>query len=224
MTLLIEQLRVIGIDLDGTLIDSKPDLAAAANVVLESLGLPALPADRVAEFIGGGIETLVRRVLEERKQPATARLIKSALGQFREHYRGNLFTHSRVYPGVIDGLTALRASGLPLCCVTNKAVEFTRPLLVAAQLDGMLDEVFCAGAPEQRKPGPWLLRQACRFYGVTADQMLMIGDSRNDIAAARAAGCRVAAVDYGYNQGRPVADEQPDWIISSLADVMHLPE
>lgn len=223
MSAWIKRLRVVAVDLDGTLIDSQPDLAVAANVVLESLDLPALPPGRVGQFIGGGIEALVRRVLEERGQQATARQVRSALGQFQQHYRDNLFVHSRVFPGVIEGLDALRASGLSVCCITNKAAEFAQPLLAAARLDGCLDAVFCAAAPEQRKPGPWLLRYACRCFGITAQQLLMIGDSRNDIAAARAAGCRVAAVDYGYNQGRPIADDQPDWIISSLLQVMRLP-
>jgi len=220
MTLAI---RAVAFDLDGTLIDTAPDLAAAANAMLETLGHPPLSEQRVAAHIGGGIERLVEAVLAEsvgREANADARA--SATELFRCSYAGHVFERSRVYPGVADGLHALHALGVELCCVTNKHSRFTRPLLEAAGLAREFACVRCADHPDDRKPAPALLLACCEHLGVDAGELLYVGDSRTDIAAARAARCPVAVVEYGYNGGRSLADEDPDSIIGSIAEVVTL--
>jgi len=216
---LIHNLRAAAIDLDGTLIDSVHDIAGAIGALLEGRGLRRMSVDRVSEFVGDGAQALVERVLIETGQAAGPAELKQAFAEFGELYGNTLFTRSRIYPGVLEGLVALRHEGLQLACVTNKAAEFTHPLLQAAGLNHFFDAVFCAASSQQRKPGPWLLHQACDTFRVRPAQLLMVGDSRSDVRAARAAGCFIAAVNYGYNHGQGIENERPDWIIGSLEEI-----
>jgi phosphoglycolate phosphatase len=219
VALLIDNVSLVAIDLDGTMVDTCPDLATAVNAMLASLDLPPLPDQRLAEFVGNGVEMLVLRSLEESGRAVASPEVALLVNRFTQLYSNALYNRSRLYPGAVDGLNLLLEAGLPVCCVTNKATQFTVPLLKAAGLDRFLHGVYCADEPGQRKPSPSLLQQAARDFSVPVNQILMVGDSGNDVLAARAAGCRVAAVNYGYNHGRPVAEHHPDWIISSLAEL-----
>ncbi len=224
MPRLVERIHAAAFDLDGTLVDSAPDLAAAANAMLETLGYMPLPERRFARLIGDGIDRLIDGVLAESAgHTAKPAEFATAAGLFRRRYGERLFDRSRVYPGVVEGLRALGALGIKLCCVTNKHSTFTLPLLDAAGLAGLFAFALCADRAEERKPAPDLLIAACKRLGVEPDELLYVGDSIADIAAARAARCPVAVVDYGYNQGRSLADEDPDWIIGSIADLVALP-
>ncbi|MGE5088930.1 MAG: phosphoglycolate phosphatase [Candidatus Levyibacteriota bacterium] len=219
-----DRVRAVAFDLDGTLIDSAPDLAAAANAMLEALGHPRLPEARIAALIGNGIDRLVEGALAA----ATGRAagdppLATAATLFRGCYAERLFDRSRVYPGVIEGLAALDALGVPRCCITNKASAFTLPLLDAADLAPRLAFALCADRAEERKPAPAMLLAACERLGVDPGEMLYVGDSRIDIEAARAAGCPVAVVDYGYHQGFSLEAGRPDWIIGSLVELSALP-
>ncbi len=221
---LLARVRAVAFDLDGTLVDSAPDLAAAANAMLEVLGHARLPEPRIAALIGNGIDRLVEAALAASTgRAAEAGPLAAATALFRRCYAERLFDRSRVYPGVIEGLAALDAMGVARCCITNKASAFTLPLLEAAGLSGRLGFALCADRSEERKPAPTLLLAACRRLGIAAADMLYVGDSRIDIAAARAAGCPVAVVDYGYHQGFSLAAERPDWIIASVAELPALP-
>lgn len=221
---LLARVRAVAFDLDGTLVDSAPDLAAAANAMLEALGHARLSEPRIVAMIGNGIDGLVEAALSA----STGRAVEpgslaAAAALFRRGYAERLFERSRVYPGVAEGLAALEAMGVARCCITNKASAFTLPLLDAANLSARLEFALCADRPEERKPAPALLLAACRRLGVAPGDLLYVGDSHIDIAAARAAGCPVAVVDYGYHQGRSLAAERPDWIIASVADLPALP-
>lgn len=224
MPRLIERFSAVAFDLDGTLVDTAPDLAAAANAVLEALGYPPLATRRIESLIGAGIEHMVWGSLAEStgRDPDSA-TVASAIEIFRRHYAERLFDRGRIYPGVSEGLQALEARGIRLCCVTNKASAFTLPLLAAAGLAGRLTFALGADRPEERKPAPDLLLAACRRLGLEPHELLYVGDSPVDIAAARAARCSVAVVHYGYTGAAALADAQPDWIIGSLEELLVLP-
>ena len=224
MPKLVEHIRAVAFDLDGTLVDSAPDLALAANAMLELLGYASVAQPRIQALIGDGIDRLVESVLQESiDRVATPAALADALSRFRQFYAEHLFDHGRVYPGVIEGLRALSDAGMQLCCITNKHSAFTLPLLAAAGLREFFAFALCADRAEERKPKPDLLLAASTRFQVIPEELLYVGDSRADIVAARAAHCPVAAVDYGYNQGRSLAAEHPDWIIGSITELVALP-
>ena len=228
MQKLIERVRAAAFDLDGTLVDSAPDLADAANAMLKLLGYPLLAERRIAAMIGGGVDRLIERALAESTGSTDAApraaMLRIARDAFHQHYATRLYQRSRVYPGVLEALETLARSGLRLCCVTNKASVFALPLVEAAGLSRLFAFVICADDPENRKPSPALLLETCRRFEVRPEELLCVGDSAADVAAARAAGCPIAAVSYGYNGERPVALERPDWLIGSLTEIAGLPD
>jgi phosphoglycolate phosphatase len=221
MAWLIDCIEAVAFDLDGTLIDTAPDLAAAANSMLRILGGRPLPEQRIVALIGDGVDTFVDRVLEESggasqlyaKRRSWARVL------FRNLYEQDLFTRGCVFPGVEQALQALEYAELPVCCITNKESRFALPLLEAAGLRDRLAVTVCADLPEDRKPSPSMLLAACRQLGVEPANLLYVGDSPSDIAAARAARCRVAAVTYGYGDYDALAAARPDGVLSNLAKI-----
>jgi len=220
VTHLVDRARAVAFDLDGTLVDSAPDLALAANAMLSALGHPALGEERVAAAVGDGVDTLVVRALTESTGAAPdAPSLERAATLFRELYARRLFDAGRVYPGVTEGLEGLAGRGLPLGCITNKASRFTSPLLGQAGLAKWLAFVECADSPEQRKPAPYLLLKAAADLGIAPRELLFVGDSALDVAAARAAGCPVVLVGYGYNRGRPASEAGADAVIASIAEL-----
>ena len=224
MPRLVERIRAAAFDLDGTLVDSASDLAAAANAMLGMLGHVPLAENRIAMLIGDGIDRLVEGVLSASTgQDVEPAVLMAAGGLFRQHYAEHLFERGRVYPGVPEGLRTLADGGIRLCCVTNKHSAFTLPLLDVAGLTNFFAFALCADRAEERKPKPDLLLAASARFEVAAGELLCVGDSRADIAAARGARCPVVAVNYGYNQGRPIAAERPDWIIGSITEIVALP-
>jgi phosphoglycolate phosphatase len=198
--------KAVLLDLDGTLLDTAPDIAAAANAMLADLGLSALPAGVVRDFIGQGIPHLVERCLAAAGPPLDCAHLEPALRSFGDHYRRLNGTLSRPFPGVLEGLRRLRGARLRLACVTNKAEAFTLPLLEASGLAPLLDAVVTADQAGRRKPHPEPFWRACKRLGVAPDQAVVIGDSANDAEAGRAAGCRVLLVTYGYSEGRDVRE------------------
>ena len=220
MTPLAERYRAIAFDLDGTLVDTAPDIASAANAMLVRLGYPPLPSAHVVALIGRGIDRLVTDALAcstgRAAEPAT---LSRATALFRDCYGERLFVQSRVYPGVIDALDELATRGVRTCCVTNKASAFSLRLLDAAALSSRLLFTLGADRPEDRKPAPKLLLAACQRLAVTPRELLYIGDSRIDVDAARAAGCAVAVVDYGYHDMAP-SELEADAIVGSLTQLL----
>jgi len=222
MPKLIDCVCAVSFDLDGTLIDTAPDLGAAANMMLIMLGGRALPDDGIPPLIGAGVDEFVKRVLRQSGVTADGRTQETAATLFRNLYGQRVFQRSRVYPNVIMTLHTLRAAGLTLCCVTNKERKFAQPLLELAGISGYFVAVLCPQRPEDRKPSASLLYSACRQAEVEPMDMLVVGDSRADIQAAHAAGCRVVAVDYGYHRDLPLEDLRPDAIVSNMRDIMEL--
>jgi phosphoglycolate phosphatase len=214
------RVSAVTIDLDGTLADTIPDLAAGANAMLAELGRPELPVGRIRTFVGKGIPKLVERTLTEAFGDAV--LMERALPVFERHYAAANGRHSKLYPGVTEGLLALRYMKVPLACVTNKSARFTAPLLDQLGLAHYFEQVVAGDTLPQKKPDPAQLLHASRGFGIEPGRMLMIGDSVNDAQAARAAGCPVFCVPYGYNEGRDVRELDVDAIVGSLFEATRL--
>ena len=210
--------RAVLIDLDGTLVDSAPDIVEASNRMLVELGAPALSSALVASFIGNGVATLVQRLMN-----ASQGLLHiddaAARAMFFRHYHETNGRFSRLFPGVLTGLAALRQAGYRLGCVTNKPIAYTEPLLKAFGLERYLQAVVGGDSITQMKPDPAPLIYACALLGVERDQAVLVGDSHVDAAAARAAGMPVYIVRYGYPGPGGVAALQADFFIDSLAQM-----
>lgn len=211
------------IDLDGTLLDTVSDLAIAVNLMLERLNRPALSEERVRTFVGKGIPNLVQRALagalDGVPDPA---LFERALPLYLDCYESVNGKHTTMYPGVREGLDALKGAGFPLACVTNKSERFTLPLLQQMQLAHYFSIVVAGDTLPKKKPDPLPLTHACAHLGIAPRDMLMIGDSLNDTIAARAAGCPVFCVSYGYNEGTDVRELDVDAIVETLFDAAKL--
>ncbi|HWS74556.1 MAG TPA: phosphoglycolate phosphatase [Quisquiliibacterium sp.] len=213
------------IDLDGTLLDTAADLAAAVNAMLVQLGHSPLPVARVAEHVGKGAEVLVHRALTDSPEGRVpAERFEPAHRAFLEHYRRENGRNARVYPGVVEGLEAMRAMGLRLAVVTNKPSAFTGPLLEQCGLARFFDLVVSGDSLPRKKPDPLPMRHVCETFGLPPSQVVAIGDSMNDAIAARAAGLPVFVVPYGYNEGRDVRSLEADAIVSTLLEAAELIE
>jgi phosphoglycolate phosphatase len=206
------------LDLDGTLLDTIPDLADAANAMRAEFGMPPLAQTTIATYVGKGTENLVARTLSVPAAETEPLRIDLAVGLrvFGEHYHRVNGRRATLYPGVIQGLKAFKAMGLKMAVVTNKPTEFTLPLLAHCGLDGYFQAVVCGDTCEHKKPHPLPLLHACRLLDVTPGQALAVGDSINDALAARAAHIKVLAVPYGYNEGRDVRTLEVDDIVTSI--------
>jgi phosphoglycolate phosphatase len=204
------------VDLDGTMVDTVGDFVVSLNRMLDELALPHVDEGPVKAMVGKGSEHLIHSVL--RHVQADAALYERAWASYQRHYLEINGRHSQVYPGVVAGLDALRRQGLRLACLTNKPTAFAGPLLAAKALDGYFDVVFGGDAFERKKPDPLPLRKACEALGSAPGRTLMVGDSSNDARAARAAGCPVVLVSYGYNHGEPVRAVDADGFVDSLAE------
>lgn len=217
------RVKAVTIDLDGTLADTIPDLAVAANMMLRELGRPGLDVERIRTFVGKGIPKLIERALAGGLDGAAPEeLLERALPVYERCYAEVNGKHTVIYPGVTEGLQALRAMQLPLACVTNKSGRFTAPLLEHLGIAFFFEQVIAGDTLPQKKPDPAQLLHACRGFGVAPREMLMIGDSLNDAEAARAAGCPVFCVTYGYNEGRDVRELDVDAIVASLEEAARL--
>ena len=208
---------MVMIDLDGTLINTAPDLADCVNIMLERMGRETWPLDKVSGWIGNGVSRLVKRALTDSMdgEPDSDDYEK-AFALFLDAYGENVSTKSRPYDGVVAGLDKLKEMGFRLACVTNKAAAFTLPLLADLKLDGYFELVVSGDSLPRKKPDPLPLTHACDFFGITPDQGILIGDSANDVKAAIAAGMPVICVNYGYNQGVDLTTLQTQGVIDSL--------
>lgn len=205
-------------DLDGTLLDTLPDLADAANAMRRDMGLPPIAEDIIGTYVGKGVEQLVIRTLSHEGAAANVDMVMRGLARYQDHYRALNGQRSHLYTGVLEGLQAFRDQGARLAVVTNKGTEFTAPLLRQKGLDGYFDAVVCGDTCARKKPDPMPLLHACDLLGTSPAGTLFIGDSINDALAANAAGMRVLALPYGYNEGRPVQSLPVDAIVYSLVE------
>ena len=230
--ILAQPIEACMVDLDGTLVDTVGDFEVALNRMLAELQLPPVARTFIERTVGRGSEHLIRSVLAEQMRQADpagaghccpaaqpeARYAQ-AWRAYQAHYLAINGEFSGVYPGVVAGLQRLRALGLPLACLTNKPLAFARPLLAAKGLSGFFSHVFGGDSFARHKPDPLPLLETCRALGTPPGRTLMVGDSRNDAQAARAAGCPVVLMTYGYNHGEPVQGVDADAHLASLDEV-----
>ena len=208
---------MVMIDLDGTLINTAPDLADSVNIMLQRMGRDPWPLGKVSGWIGNGVSRLVKRALTDSMdgEPEKADYDKG-YALFLQAYGENVSAKSRPYAGVVAGLDKLQAMGFRLACVTNKAEAFTLPLLADLELDKYFELVVSGDTLPRKKPDPLPLTHACDFFGIHPQQGLLVGDSANDVKAAIAAGMPVMCVNYGYNQGVDLTTLQTQGVIDSL--------
>jgi phosphoglycolate phosphatase len=208
------------LDLDGTLLDSIPDLATAANAMRVELGMPPLREAVIATFVGKGVDRLVQRALAGAQEHGEVdpALFAQGRASFYRHYHLVNGDKAVIFDGVIDGLKAMRDQGLKLAVVTNKPTEFTIPLLQRTGLAGFFAAVVCGDTCARKKPDPQPVLHACALLGVQPDRAVTIGDSLNDSQAGRDAGTRVLVVPYGYNEGVDIRTLDVDGIVSSLIE------
>ncbi len=202
------------VDLDGTMVDTLGDFDAVLNGVLRELGLPGVDRAFLGRTIGKGSEHLISSTLTE--IGADAALYEPAWALYQRRYLEVNGDYAAVFPGVVEGLTLLRSRGWKLACLTNKPTAFALPLLRKKGLDGFFGAVFGGDAFERKKPDPLPLLKTCEALGTLPARTLMVGDSSNDARAARAAGCPVVLVSYGYNHGEPAAAAGADRVIDRL--------
>jgi len=213
--------RLVMFDLDGTLVDSVPDLAAAVDRTLLALGRAPAGIERVRDWVGNGARVLVRRALAgglEHTQIAEQEA-EQALQLFMAAYAES-HALTRVYPGVAQTLDWLRGQDIPLAIVTNKPQRFVAPLLEEKGLDGYFRWIIGGDSLPQQKPDPAALLHVLAQAGVAGEQALFVGDSRNDVLAAKAAGVPCVALSYGYNHGRPIAEEGPARVLDDLRQLL----
>ena len=214
--------KAVALDLDGTLLDTLPDLAAAADLMLTDLGRAPAGADAVRRYVGDGIGRLTQRLLtsDMEAEPPTE-VFARARDLFMSHYRAMFTSRTVAFPGVEEGLRHFVQQGLKLACVTNKTESFTVPLLRATGLLGYFDLVLSGDSLPRQKPDPLPLLHCARQLGVLPGELLMIGDSANDTRAARAAGCPAFCVPYGYG-AQDVRELDCDAIVIDLIQASRL--
>ena len=217
--------KVLLFDLDGTLVDSVPDLALSVNYMLESLGRETYSVDTIRRWVGNGAETLVKRGLsgstsiDETIEP---QLVLKALDIFLDFYGQNVSAESVAYPEVLDTLTTLKNRGYRLTIVTNKPITFVEPLLTSLGLYHLFE--YCIGGDSlaQKKPHPMPLIHICEKLNISVEECVMIGDSKNDILAAKGADMQSIAVSYGYNYGEDIAIYEPEAVVDSFDEILEI--
>jgi len=219
----IEKPEMILIDVDGTLVDSVPDLAFCVDEMMKQLDRPVYGEDRVRNWVGNGVERLVRRALVGQLdgEPEDADFAR-AYPIFLELYAENTSKRSLLYPGIREGLDYLKGAGYRLGCVTNKAARFTLPLLRDLGVHDDFELIISGDTLPKKKPDPLPLLHAAEHFGVVPGRALMIGDSQSDVKAARAAGFQIVCMSYGYNHGEDIRDYHPDAVIDSLVEIKGL--
>ena len=217
--------KVILFDLDGTLVDSAPDLALAVNHMLERLERETFSHDTIRSWVGNGAQTLVKRglsgnsVVNEEIDPE---LFEQALDIFLDFYSQNLCVDTVTYPNVVPTLKSLKEKGYRLVLVTNKPYGFIEPLLQGLGMNGLFELCLGGDSLARKKPDPMPLLHACEHLNISAAECVMIGDSRNDILAANAADMQSIGVSYGYNYGEHIAVYEPDSVVADFEQIMAL--
>lgn len=219
----LQRIRLILFDLDGTLVDSVRDLAWCGNEMLRRLGMPEHDPAAATCWVGNGLERFVKRVLSADMDAEPEQdLYQRGLVIFRELYAAHGSDRSELYPGVLDALQHLSRCDLKLACVTNKPEPFTSRLIAAMGLDSFFELVVAGNTTARIKPDPMPLHYAADYFGLEYDHCLMVGDSSNDVLAARAAGFGIVCVPYGYNHGRDIRDSAPDLVVEELTALARL--
>ncbi len=216
--------KMVLIDVDGTLVDSVPDLAYCVDEMMKQLAMPVRGEAAVRQWVGNGVQRLVERALTNDLDgmPETA-LFERAMPIFMDLYAENTSKRSCLYPGVQEGLDYLQnCKGLKVGCVTNKAAQFTHPLLKDLGIFDRFEIVISGDTLSEKKPHPLPLLHAAETLGVKPEDSLMLGDSKSDVKAARAAGFQIICMTYGYNHGEDIRNYAPDAVIDSMAELSNL--
>ena len=216
-------ISAVAFDLDGTLADTLPDLYASANLTMRDLGMYEVDRETVRDYIGQGIDRLVKRLLTGKPDGEPDADLFSRAGKiFRAHYRRLLANESELFPGTEQTLRDLKSRHLGLACVTNKTEAFTLPLLDQLGVLGLFDHVICGDTLERKKPDPLPLTHCARQFGISPQRLLMVGDSQTDVLCARAAGCPVVCVPFGYRSGMELHELDCDAIVPAVSSVIEL--
>lgn len=215
----------IAFDLDGTLVDSVPDLTAAVDSMLIELSKPPAGNEKVRDWVGNGVEVLVQRALSGQTEICpllSGDQVSQAQRLFDKYYRQYSGSYSQLYPGVRETLVSLKHAGFRLLVITNKRAEFTHPVLTGFDLADLFDMVICGDTLANKKPAPDQLLHAMEQWQLPPEQLLMVGDSRNDVGAARASGVAICALTYGYNHGEDIRLSEPDWVMDHFTQLASL--
>jgi phosphoglycolate phosphatase len=216
-------IRATIIDLDGTMLDTVPDFHIAINSMRAELSLAPIEKKTISLLVGKGSENLIRSVLGlDMDTDAVEHLFEKAMADYQKHYLSINGNHSTLYPDVIAGLESMKKQGLRMACVTNKPIAFANPLLKQKGLHDYFEIVYGGDSLPRKKPDPFPLLQVCADFGLSPHQVVAIGDSSNDAEAARAAGCYVLTVPYGYNHGRSIHETDSDGIVTTLLEAATL--
>ena len=214
------QPKLIMIDVDGTLVDSVPDLAFCIDEMMQKLGLQKWGEDKVRHWVGNGVSKLVERALSGELEGRTIKeVFDVAYPIFLDLYEDNNAQRSYLYDGVREGLDYLKSQGYQLGCVTNKSEQFTHPLLKALGIFNDFKIIISGDTLAKRKPDPMPLLYCAEHFNLKPEECLMLGDSVSDVKAARAAGFDIICMSYGYNHGNDIADENPDLVIDSMSQL-----
>ena len=209
--------KLIMIDVDGTLVDSVPDLAFCVDQMMIELGLQLCGEERVRNWVGNGIPKLIERALIDKlDKESISKVYEVAYPIFLKLYSDNSAIRSRLYDGVKEGLDYLKSKGYLLGCVTNKAEQFTNPLLKNMGIYNDFRLIISGDTLDKKKPDPLPLLHGANFFNMQPNECLMLGDSVSDVRAARAAGFDIICMSYGYNHGNNIEDENPDLVIDSM--------
>lgn len=214
--------KLIGFDLDGTLVNSLPDLALSLNSAFAEAGLPQAPEELVLTWIGNGADVLFARGLEwtERAHEFSEEQLAQIKRRFGQFYGENVCNKSVLYPNVKETLESLHAKGYLLAVVTNKPTKHVQPVLQAFGIDHLFVEALGGQSLPSIKPHPAPLYYLCGKFGLHPHEMLFVGDSKNDILAAQSAGCKSVGLTYGYNYNIPIAESNPDYVFDDFAEIL----
>lgn len=220
---MIKKPAMVLIGVDGTLVDSVPDLAYCVDEMMLAIGRQPHGETRVRDWVGNGVERLVRRALVGQLdgEPDEASF-NQAYPVFLDLYAENTCKRTKLYPGVEEGLAYMQSAGYKLGCVTNKAEQFTLPILEQLGVRSAFGIVVSGDTLPVKKPDPLPLLHAAEKLGVTAEESLMLGDSQSDVKAARAAGFQIICMSYGYNHGEDIRQYNPDLVIDSMAELKNI--
>ncbi len=213
-------LKGAAFDLDGTLVDSAPGLADAVDMALKDMGLPAAGVERISTWIGNGADVMVERAVRWAEGDMSPAALQRVRDKFDHYYADTAAGGSRLYPQVKETLAALHAQGLPLGLITNKPTPFVAPLLASLGIESYFSVVIGGDDVVQKKPHPAPIYLMLAQLGLRASELVFVGDSRNDIQAAQAAGCRCVGLTYGYNYGESIALSKPDSVLDHFADLL----
>jgi len=214
--------KLIIFDLDGTLVDSAPDLALSINLMLEYIGKNTFKEELIRSWVGNGAQTLVKRALsgsKEIQQDINEEIFYEALKIFLDLYKKNLCVKTELYPNVKETLKSIKNKNYIMTIVTNKPFDFVEPMLNALGLEGIFDLCLGGDSLNTKKPNPEPLLFVCEKFNIAIENTLMIGDSKNDILAANSANIQSIAVSYGYNYGEDISIHNPDYIVDDFADI-----